>query len=308
MERSNAIPAVTSVDSDRITFGAVHLDVTNMDRALAFWRDLVGLQLLSGPEPVAVLGVPGNPLVALHPGATGPLPRNYSGLYHLAIHVPTMEDFSRVYLRARSIGYPQYPTDHLTHYANYLDDADGNGLEMVFESIERVGSMHHGAGGFHFVDADGNPHSGRAPIDLDWLASFVPDRNLNRGIPDGSVLGHVHLRVASMDESLAFYEDQIGFVTNMNAPGIGMYDMAAGGTFPHRLAGNIWESGGRPQRPEGAAGLRFYTLVYRHSEERDQAVARVEEQGGAVEQWGEDTVASDPSGNRLLLALSDPSL
>lgn len=305
MDTQPTPPTVASIDSDFATFGAVHLDVTDVERALGFWRDLIGLQLLSGPAPVAVLGVPGRPLVALHPGATAPLPRDYSGLYHLAIHVPTLEDFARVYLRAKSVDYHQYPTDHLTHYANYLDDPDGNGLEMVFETVERVGSMGIGSDGPQLLDAEGNPHSGRGPIDLQWLATFLPDGNLEPGMPDGAVMGHLHLRVAAMEDNLAFYRDQIGFTTNMYAPQMGMYDMSAGGTFPHRLAGNVWESGGRPQRPAGAAGLRHFTVVLRSPEDLSAAVSRVAIAGGEIEQLGDAALVSDPSGNRFLLTLVD---
>jgi catechol 2,3-dioxygenase len=307
MPTSHPTPTVSSVDSDFATFGAVHLDVTDLDRALGFWRDLVGLRLLSGPDPVAVLGVSERPLVVLHPGATAPLPRNFSGLYHLAIHVPTMADFARVYARAKAVDYPQYPTDHLTHYANYLDDADGNGLEMVFETPERVGSLVDGPEGFGFIDAEGKPHSGREPIDLAWLVSFLPDDDLTPGIPDGSVMGHLHLRVDAMAENFAFYRDQIGFTPNMFSEQIGMYDLSAGGTFPHRLAGNIWESNGRPQHPEGTAGLRYFTLVLRSPEELSAAVSRVAIAGGEIGQQGDAALVSDPSGNRLLLTLSDPT-
>jgi catechol 2,3-dioxygenase len=305
MNSQHPTPTVSSIDSDFATFGAVHLDVTDLDAALEFWRDLIGLQLLDGPDPAAVLGVPGRPLVVLHPGATEPLPRDFSGLYHLAIHVPTMEDFSRVYLRAKSTGYPQYPTDHLMHYANYLDDPDGNGLEMVFERPERYGGMELKSGEPHFTDSDGEPHSGRAPIDLEWLASLVTEDDLTPGMPDGAVIGHLHLRVASMEESFAFYRDQIGFTPNMYAEQIGMYDLSAGGTFPHRLAGNIWESGGRPQRPEGSAGLRYFTVVLRTPEDLTAAVSRVAIAGGDIEQQGDAAMVTDPSGNRVLLTLSD---
>ncbi len=126
-------------------------------------------------------------------------------------------------------------------------------------------------------------------------------------MPDGAVLGHLHLRVAAMDTSMAFYRDQIGFTPNMYAPEMGMYDMSAGGTFSHRLAGNIWESGGRPQRPAGSAGMRYFTLVLRAPEDLTAAVSRVAIAGGTIEQQGDAAMVTDPSGNRLLLTLFDPA-
>lgn len=120
-------------------------------------------------------------------------------------------------------------------------------------------------------------------------------------------MGHLQLRVADMAENLAFSRDQIGFTTNMNSEQLGMYDMSAGRSFPHRLAGNIWESGGHPQRPEGAAGLHHYTLVFRTPEDLAHAVSRVAIAGSEIEQQGDAAMVSDPSGNRLLLTLVDPA-
>ncbi len=87
-----------------------------------------------------------------------------------------------------------------------------------------------------------------------------------------------------------------------------MYDLSAGGSFPHRLAGNIWESGGQLQRPAGSAGLRYYTLVLRSPEDLTAAVSRVAIAGGEIEQQGDAAMVSDPSGNRLLLTLVDPAI
>jgi catechol 2,3-dioxygenase len=294
-------PAVASTESDFATFGAVHLDVTDGERALGFWRDLVGLESIDGPGPEIRLGVDGRELVVLHPGATGPLPRNYSGLYHLALHLPSLEEFARVVARLAAAGYHHYPTDHLMHLADYADDPDGNGLELAFETRQRYGSMNVGPNGPRFVDSEGRPHSGRGPIDLAWLFSHVPEGDTRTGLPAGTIMGHIHLRVADLDETVAYYRDMIGFTTNMDGAGFGMSDMSAGGTFPHRLAANIWESGGRPQRPAGTAGLHHFTLDLRSPGDLDATLARLDAAGLPAERRDDGAMATDPSGNRLLL-------
>ena len=119
-------------------------------------------------------------------------------------------------------------------------------------------------------------------------------------------MGYPHLRVADMEESAAFYRDQVGFTTNMFDAEMGMYDMSAGGVFPHRLAGNIWESGGRPQRPAGTSVLHHFTVVVRKPEDLSAAVSRVALAGGTVEQQGDAAMVIDPSGNRVVLTLVDP--
>jgi catechol 2,3-dioxygenase len=294
-------PPVPSTASDFATFGAVHLDVTESGRALGFWRDLVGLDLLGRDGEALRLGTGGRALVVLHPGARGPVVRAASGLYHLALHLPSLAEFARVLARIEASGYPHYPTDHLMHLADYLDDPDGNGLELAFETPRRLGSSGVGPDGPILIDAAGERRSGRDPIDLAWLFAHLPDDGTGRGLPGGTTLGHLHLRVADADAALAFYRDAIGFRVNMDMRLWGGFDMSAGGTFPHRLAGNTWESAGRPQRPAGAAGLRHFTLQLRSAEDVAAILARLEAAGRPAERRGDDAVVVDPAGNRLLL-------
>ena len=300
-EARRTTPARDSTASDFATFGAVHLDVTDGARATGFWRDLVGLEPLANTGDGIRLGAGGRELVVLHPGANAPTPRKTSGLYHLALHLPSLAEFARVVARLDAAGYRHHPTDHLMHLADYADDPDGNGLELAFETLERVGTMRVGPNGPELTDAEGHPHSGRGPIDLAWLFSHVPHGDTRPGLPAGTIMGHVHLKVADVDASLAYYRDTIGFTTNMYMPKLGAFDMSAGGAFPHRLAGNVWESAGRPQRPAGTAGLRHVTLVLRSADDLDAAIARAEGAGQSVERVDRGAVATDPSGNRLLL-------
>ena len=296
---------IDSTASDFATFGAVHLDVTDGGRALRHWRDLIGLELLAETDSELHLGSGDRELLVLHPGATAPLQRAYSGLYHFALHLPSLGEFARVVARLADSGYHHYPTDHLTHFADYVDDPDGNGLEFVFETPERFGSVGIGPDGPELLDAEGQPRSGRDSIDLDWLASHLPDQNLQAALPAGTVVGHIHLRAADLAESLAYYRDLIGFTTNMDGSSMGMFDMSAGGSFPHRLACNNWESAGRGQRPAGVSGLRHYILKLRDPNGIATIAARLESAGRPVEWQGADTVAIDPSGIRLLLTASD---
>ena len=294
-------PTTPSDASDFATFGAVHLDVTDLERALGFWRDLIGLAWRGQDGEAVRLGAGGRDLVVLHPGAQGPVVRRAAGLYHLALHLPSLAEFARVLARIQASGYPQHPTDHLSHLADYVDDPDGNGLELAFETPRRVGSMGVGPDGPVIIDAEGNRRSGRDPIDLEWLFAHLPADGTERALPDGTTLGHLHLRVADGDAALAFYRDAIGFRLNMDGRPMGMFDMSAGGTFPHRLACNTWESAGRGPRPAGAAGLRHFTLRLRSADDLAAILARLEAAGRPAERRGGDAVAVDPAGNRLLL-------
>ncbi|MDQ5853548.1 MAG: VOC family protein [Chloroflexota bacterium] len=294
-------PAVPSSESDFATFGAVHLDVTDVERSLGFWRDLIGLTVLGHDGTGVRLGAGDRDLVVLHPGADGPVVREATGLYHLALHLPSLAEFARILARIQASHYPQYPVDHLMHLADYVDDPDGNGLELVFETPQRLGSSSVGPGGPILTDAEGNRHSGREPIDLVWLFAHLPADGTRRELPDGTTVGHLHLRVADNDAALSFYRDVIGFRVNLDTRPLGAFDMSARGTFPHRLAANTWESAGRSPRPAGAAGLHNFTLQFRSTDDLAATIARAEASGSPVERRDDGAFVVDPAGNRLLL-------
>ena len=157
-----------------------------------------------------------------------------------------------------------------------------------------------------FAQADGGDchWGGRYSYYLAWLAAQVPDGDTRPGLPSGAIVGHMHLRAADADATLAFYRDAVGFTANKSTPGRAMFDMSAGGTFSHRLAANTWESAGLPQRPAEAAGMRHFTLQLRSADDLAATIARVEATGRQVERRGDDAIVVDRSGTRLLLTTS----
>jgi catechol 2,3-dioxygenase len=125
-------------NSDVIAFGPVHLDIRDLDQSVAFWRNLVGLDGTERNEDSATLGVDGLPLVILHASATQPLAGGYSGLYHLAIHLPSELELARALARVRASGRRFGASDHIVAESVYLNDPDGIGLEIAFETPQRV--------------------------------------------------------------------------------------------------------------------------------------------------------------------------
>ena len=116
------------------TLGPVRLAVTDRERALGIWRDVVGLDVLFEDEGAMSLGVDGKVLIVLEPGARQPVVQNTTGLYHVAIHVPTRADLAQLLVRALQRRVRVSPTDHLVSEAIYLWDFDGNGIDITFET------------------------------------------------------------------------------------------------------------------------------------------------------------------------------
>ena len=148
------------------------------------------------------------------------------------------------------------------HAANYADDPDGIGLELASETPSDLRASWEGEPGFEPGER-GHRWGGRDPRYLAWLASCAPDGDSRPGLPPGTIVGQMHLRVADTGASLAFYRDVIGFTANKAGTPGARFDVSAGGAFRHRLACDTWESAGRPQRPAEASGMRHFTLQLR---------------------------------------------
>src|ERR1700753_351383 len=149
---------------ETIAHGAVHLDVTDLPRALAFWRDLLGLTDLGGADGVPRLAAGGRALIVLPAGAERPPRRGHSGLYHVALHLPDAREFARVIARLAAARYPQAPTDHIFSQATYLDDPDGIGLELTLETPERVAEVEVRGAEFRLVDTGGGLRRPAGPL------------------------------------------------------------------------------------------------------------------------------------------------
>ncbi len=129
-----------------------------------------------------------------------------------------------------------------------------------------------------------------------------PANDRFEGLPAGTIVGHVHLKVASIDETEAFYRDVLGFGL-MASLGAQATFLAAGG-YHHHIGANVWESRGAPPPPDGSAALRQATVVLPDAAERDRVLARVRDAGHDLEEGPAGPVVADPSGNRLVLAVA----
>ena len=153
---------------DHITFGPVHLEVTDLGRTARFWETLFGFESREGQDGSVEIGAAGETLIVLHGGAIAPVRRGHSGLYHLAIHTPDERDFARLLKRFSDLRYPASPTDHTFSKAIYLDDPDGINVEVTLETSERYRGARTGPGNrLIFIGADGVERPGRHDVHAD---------------------------------------------------------------------------------------------------------------------------------------------
>jgi catechol 2,3-dioxygenase len=297
-------PLAVGLVPDSTRLGPVHIAVTEGERALSVWRDLVGLSVLAQDDKTIALGAGGTPLIVLETGAKRPVVPNTAGLYHVAIHVPTRKDLAIVIARLFARQFRNSPTDHLVTETTYLWDLDGNGIEMTFETPWR-GTLVTDGLGFRGVTKDGKAHSGREPVDLDSLfAELGPDENLDMPLPAGTRIGHIHLHVADLEGAMDFYSGVLGFKHQMLSPSFRMGDVTV--SFPpHIIAWNTWAGEGAKQPPPNSAGLRRFTIRLPDARSLGEMHARLHAASAPMIALGNSAFeTADPSGNRIRVELT----
>jgi catechol 2,3-dioxygenase len=267
---------------------------------LEFYTGVLGLTEHWRDGDRAGLGAGGADLLRLTEDRRARRYRGTTGMYHFAILLPSRRELARVIARLISLRYPNSPTDHVMTKTTYLDDPEGNNIELYADTPED-GFM--GMLGDRFVAerADGKPSSGRDPVDLDALFSHLqPEDALDAPMPPGTRIGHVHLYVSDLDESMRFYHEVLG----MDNMGIGrdfQMGMAAAGGYHHHVGFNTWLGRGAPPAPEGALGLRYYTIVLPDAAELAAMLARTQAAGIETRSVSEGLEVRDPSGIRVVL-------
>ena len=126
------VPAQTRI-------GHIHLKVSDLNRALKFYRDLLGFEVtLFYGDQAAFLSAGGYHhhigLNTWHSKDSGPAPDNAPGLYHTAILYPEKKDLAQILKRLMTAQYPLTgASDHGVSKAIYLNDPDGNGVELYWD-------------------------------------------------------------------------------------------------------------------------------------------------------------------------------
>lgn len=274
---------------DEAHIGGVHLRVKSLDRALAFYRDILGFSVEQVDHSTVALSAGGAPIIWLtaHTDAI-PKPRRSTGLYHVAILMPNRAALGKVLYRLLTSGWQlEGASDHLVSEALYLSDADGNGLEIYADRPREV---------WKFVNAQ--VAMATEPLDLDDLLNNA-DKSEWTGIPAGTIIGHVHLHVSDLAKAESFYVDVLGLdVMQRTYPGA--LFLAAGG-YHHHLGTNIWA--GRTPPPPNAVGLEWFSLAIPGEAAWSALVERVESAGIAIGERGDNYILiRDGDGNGVRLA------
>jgi catechol 2,3-dioxygenase len=289
-----ASPADLAPLSPALWLGTVTLAVADRARSLAFYREFLGLTLLDEGiwqgEPALTLGAGDRAVLRLvvRPGV-GRLPRNVTGLYHAAILLPDRVALARIIVRLAEARYPFGASDHAVSEALYLEDPDGNGLEIYWDRPVEEWSWR--AGQIQMTTL---------PLDLESVVSELSDDEPRwAAMPPGTTLGHLHLRVGDAEAAERFYADVLGFDIVASFPGARFMSVAG---YHHHLGVNSWESANGQPRSDDTAGLVEWEIVLPDSDALESVASRLAAAGVTTDARADGSLdVFDPWATRLVL-------
>ncbi|MGH2819442.1 MAG: VOC family protein [Actinomycetota bacterium] len=271
----------------------VDLRVQDVDRALSFYRDVAGLHVIEHLPTKATLGASGGPaLLALDSeDVDAPADRTSTGLYHTAFRYPDRPALGDALARLARADYEIGVGDHGVSEALYVDDPDGYGVELYRDRprdqwpAPRPGER---------------VHMGTGPIDLqDLLADGNTPGDAHTTAPGGTDVGHVHLQVSDLDETIDFYSGAMGLDLMMALGNQAGFFSSHG--YHHHVGANTWHSRGRGPAPRTRAGLERVILRASSVTELRGLEDRMSSRGHDVSGDDNELILHDPDGIEIHL-------
>jgi catechol 2,3-dioxygenase len=263
-----------------------------VDLMTRFYSEILGLSVLDTTADTTRLGIDGITLVTFEHRPGAPLePPTEAGLYHTAFLMPSRAGLARWLVHTAMAQYPFSGfADHRVSEAVYLDDPEGNGIEVYADRTPELWSWN----GDTVV-------MGTEAIDFDSLLALTDTENDTfSGAPSGMRIGHIHLRAGNIEEARAFYAAALGLdITSGRADAV----FLSSGRYHHHVALNTWQSAGAGQRNPDATGLSGFNLLAADQSVLDTAKARLSAAEIEINERAGNLSVSDPWGTGLGIVL-----
>jgi len=268
----------------------VNLRVRDLDKVADYYRDAIGLTVMARSMMGALLGAGGVALLHLQrrEGSTREA-RNAAGLYHTAFLMPTRKDLARwlVHAAANKIPLSGF-ADHLVSESIYLDDPEGNGIEVYADRAPETWKWEAGSVAM-----------ATDQLDIDGLLALTDTRTTNYAkAPDDLRIGHMHLRVGDLEQADRFYGGAVGFDPTRKRSGAAFL---SSGRYHHHLAINVWQSAGAGPRDDTATGLGWFSLEIAAEEILQAQTLRLRQAGAPAATIENGIETSDPWGTKVRL-------
>lgn len=219
----------------------------------SYYRSIIGLAEMRNTDGTIGLGAGGRELLEIEEDkALRPDDPRSAGLFHTAFLLPSRADLARwVHHASQTRIRIDGASDHLVSEALYLTDPDGNGIEIYADRDPQV-----------WQRTQGDIAMATDPLDIEGLLGEVGPADAGwKGAPEGTVIGHVHLRVGDPAVAAQWWKDTMGFET-MARYGAQAVFLATGG-YHHHIGANSWRSPGAGMREHDRTGLGYIELSSR---------------------------------------------
>ena len=281
--------------------GHVHLTVANLDRQIDFYQKVLGMQIHWREGASAGLGAGEQDLLRLTEGPGARRSRGTTGLYHFAFMYPNRKELARATARLFQLRYPNSPTDHTVSESIYLDDPEGQTIELYILTLYR-GEIGVVDGNLTLHRFDGKPATGRDPLDVkDLFLELSPQDRLDLPLPKGTTLGHVNLYEASLEKTMHFYHDVLGFETGPVSSNFQMGEVGLSTDRPHVVAFNTWQGEGARPASTNSLGIRYFTIELPDENELEHVLERVQKDGIVTNETEEGILVQDPGSIGVVL-------
>lgn len=268
----------------------VNIKVQDIDRSIKFYQEVIGFQVLEQKGKKATLTADGKTgfLTIEQPDNVTPKPQRATGMYHFALLFSKRSDLANMVYQLVRHNIQIGAGDHGVSEAIYIADPDGNEIEIAYDNDPSDWKWMNGEVAmttdpvdFESLLAEGNP---QAP----W-----------EGLPTDTILGHIHLYVAELEQTKQFYIDGLGYDAVAQLGDQALF--ISTGNYHHHIALNTWMGVGAPALPENSVGLKSFTIDLENEEKRQEVIKQLESIGASVTEENGSFVTYDPSKNRIIL-------
>jgi catechol 2,3-dioxygenase len=290
MDAANPSATPTFASRTPLHIGAVGLVARDLGKLTDFYCELLGLAVIERTGRIARLGVGGVTLIEIeHRPDALPDDQRTAGLYHTAFLMPTRQDHARWIMHIARNRVPiSGASDHGVSEAFYLDDPEGNGIEVYSDRPRE-----------RWTWQDGLVTMQTKALDIEaMLTEIDPATATYLSAPGGLRIGHIHLRVGSVETAEEFYRGALGLDLTRRRGGATF--MSSGG-YHHHVGANVWHSDGAQTRDPDRAGLSWFSVEAANDDAYDAAVARLKTANTSVRAMDGGIETADPWGTRVRL-------
>lgn len=261
--------------------GAVHLNVNFLENSVKFYHEILGMRIFEQSNEYAVLGTKQQPLVYLY--QTNEKRIDTAGLFHFALLMPTRASLGNIFYHLIQTEYPLAgASDHDVSEALYLQDPEGNGIEIYHDYPSNTWRY----------EENGNIMMGTKEMDFQGVIDANQFHPFD-GMPSDTIIGHMHLSVTNLEQSIAFYNELFGMDV-MTTYGSQAAFMATAG-YHHHLGLNTWQH--RTERARiNYPGLRKFELNIPNEEDLAYFMKVFKDKGMVEVQDGTSSMIQDPDG------------